>query len=211
MALTFDEIKRIVFSFQKARDANVQESTVEAAIYSAIDQICRVPELPGTQWDSPPISTVAGTYAYNFNTQVAKVLMVEIKDSDNVRTELAFKSWDDMKRLRQGSEVDDPALPVYWTVWQGQLVVYPTPDKAYTLYVAAMKKPSGLDVIPEAYRDAVVNGALAFFAPEYIPVFEKSKQEVQAYWEDQAVEQLSFEADSDVEAHYDVQRKINVV
>lgn len=211
MALTFDEIKRIVFSFQKARDDTVQESTIEAAIYSAINQVLREAEYPGTQFEPTGIVTASGTYKYNIHDQVEKILdAVEITDSAGLIAPLYFKSWDDMRKLRHGTPPDN-AKPTYWTVWGGKMELSPTPDAVYTVNYPSLKKGSTLDLIPETYRDAPMFGALSVFDPKYIGVFEKAKGEVLAYWEKMRSEQLSFRADGDVESHYNATEEINVI
>jgi hypothetical protein len=208
LALTFDEIKRIVFSFQKARDANVQESTIEAAINSAINRTIRGAELPPLRWEPPSFPTVASDASYDMHDQVFKVLSVEIEDA-GVRSGLDFRAWDQMRELRFGTQAN--GKPEFWTVWEGKMELWPTPDKVYTIYYPSLRKAGGLDAIDDQFRDVVINGALAFFDPAYIPVFEKGKKEVNAYWEYERAERMSFEMDAAVEAHFDFQDRINVV
>ena len=210
MALTHEEIRRIVFSFQKARDATVLESTIDAAIQSAIHEIVREAHLPGTEYDPKAISTVLGTPDYSLDDNVSKVLMVEVDEgTSDGKAELHFKNWEDMKILKHGAQTN--AKPTHWGIWKGRLWLDPTPDKAYTITYPSIRTAATLDTIPDQFRDAVTKGALAFFEPGYIGVFEKAKKEVLAYWQRERAEQTSIQNDGDVEAHYAVTEQVNVL
>lgn len=206
--MTFDEIVAIVFSFQKARDATVQEATIKSSVNTAINQIIRETELSAIQYDPPAISTVVGQDGYNINGSVFKILTMEITDA-GTKGSLVFIPWREWKERKFGTQVN--GKPEYWSFWNGQIKLSPVPDKVYSITYPSLKRVGGLDAIEPEFHDAVLNGALAFFDPKYIGVFEKAKKELYAYWEAERAGSESWEFDADVEAHHVVTRSINVV
>jgi hypothetical protein len=206
--MTFDDIKAVVFSFQKARDDTVLESTCEAAINTAINQILRETELSAIQFDPPAINTVAGTDAYDTHASVFKILTMEITEAGN-RQPLNFIPWRQWKETLFGTQAR--GKPEFWSYWDTKIRLSPSPDAVYSITYPSLKKVGGLDAIDDEFRDVVLNGALAFFAPQYIPVFQKGKGELYAYWEKERAGSQSLLFDADVQAHYENTRGFNVV
>jgi hypothetical protein len=58
------------------------------------------------------------------------------------------------------------ATPRYWTMYASELWFYPTPDQTYTVKIYYIQEPDDLvapndvPVIPVAYHDAIVSGAI---------------------------------------------------
>lgn len=206
--LSYDDIKQLVYSFQKSRGEGASESAAEAAVDAAINEIFRGAELPPLRFDPPTFDTVIGTSAYAIDGDVFKILMVEITEGGK-KSEVAFRPWDTIRRWRHGTQTN--SKPDYWTVFDGRLEVYPTPDAAYTIAYPSLRKASGIDAIAPEFRDVVVNGALAKVDPNYLPVFQRGLNDLTAHWDQQREEQMQFGIDADVEAHYAKQDQINVV
>lgn len=206
--LTYDQIKASVFSFQKARDATVQSTDIDASINAAMNKIFREAELSSIQFEPPPINTVIGQDFYNIPDTVFKIMEMEITVS-GIKSALPFKSWRQYKELKHGTQ--SPGTPQYWTVWENKIRLWPAPDAICQLTMQTLKKVGGIDAIAEEFRDVVLDGALSFFDPQYLPVFEKGKEELYAYWEKERASNSDWQGDADVEAHHETTRHINVV
>jgi len=206
--LTYDQIKSSVFSFQKGRDATVQATDIDASINSAMNKIFREAELAAIQFEPPPLNTVVGQDFYDINASVFKILEMEITTS-GIKGPLSFVSWRVYKQLKWGSQSN--SIPLHWTVWENKIRLWPAPDAVYVLTMQTLKKVGGIDAIAEEFRDVVLDGALSFFDPKYIPVFEKGKQELYAYWEKERASNNQFQGDADVEAHHAATAQFNIV
>lgn len=88
---------------------------------------------------------------------------------DAVRIEIGSTYLDleyvDPEELRRREHLDrQNGVPEVWTYYAGQLRLYPRPDKAYTVDVDYFKKYAALaaspdvPLIPEEYRDVLVDG-----------------------------------------------------
>lgn len=206
--LTYDQIRALVFSFQKARDATVVSTDIDAAINASINQILRQAEISNIQFDPPAFNTVANTDEYNINDSVFKILEMEITDA-GIKSALSFISWRKWKTYKHGTPVT--GKPENWTVWSNKIRLWPIPSAVYSITYPSLKKVGGIDAIAEEFRDVVLNGALAVFEPRYIAVFEKGKEELYAYWEKERASNNDWQGDADVEAHHVATRLINVV
>jgi hypothetical protein len=102
------------------------------------------------------------------------------------------------------------AKPHTWSVEGESLIVYPTPNKAYTLTVKAERKAGDVSLIPDQFLDVVLYGAQSVFNPAYIPIFEKGKHEVKLYYRKEWEKQIEFQKDESVQAH-EVWQQINNV
>ncbi len=72
-----------------------------------------------------------------------------------------------VEKQHRFNQVTDQAPPRYWTQFAGQILVYPIPDASYTLQIDYVKNVTALvadidvPLVPEAYDDILVWGAVA--------------------------------------------------
>lgn len=103
---------------------------------------------------------------------------------EDTEDRLTYQKWDFLREARRyGSGIGDPARPIEWGVHpDGRLLLWPTPDAAYTLRGVYRRGHQRLvadgDVpeMPEDYHDLIWLGALAKIA-----LFDEAAQIAPAY------------------------------
>lgn len=76
--------------------------------------------------------------------------MRENPGSSGLNEPLYRMAYGEFERLFEGSTPSGP--PTYWTIYAGQIGIWPTPDAAYTIYFSATVKP----VIPTSDSDTSI-------------------------------------------------------
>lgn len=114
-------------------------------------------------------TTVAGTSAYTLSPTptIRNLDRVLLAGADGTDYRLDWKptNWV-VRKLHEYPQISDHNIPQYWTWFNGQILLYPIPDAAYTLQVdyTANVTPMASDtdtpaLMPEAYDGLLVWGA----------------------------------------------------
>lgn len=118
-----------------------------------------------TEAQNTSIVTVAGTSAY------ALTGITDFLHPDAVRIEVGTEylpmEYMDYEELRDRQHADrDRGVPEFWTIGRGQLLLWPTPERVYTVTVDYTKDPPDLSadgdtpIFPATYHDILVWGAI---------------------------------------------------
>lgn len=88
------------------------------------------------------MTTVADQRAYNINTIGDGNLreITSVVDTSTVGNRLEYISYDDAEAIWVGS-YDQVQRPLYFTLWQDQMHLWPKPDQAYPLTIRGYRKP----------------------------------------------------------------------
>lgn len=124
------------------------------------------------------------------NPTVSLAAITDLGQVDAVRAEIGTE-YDQLDyktplELRERSHLDRTvAIPRFWTAFAGGIQLYPWPQSAYTLTVDYIVAPVDLaadgdvDVIPRAFMDVVIWGAVLEFAYRERDIYNHSVAEAQ--------------------------------
>ncbi len=108
------------------------------------------------------------TFSYDLPSDVETVETFRFTDPDGQEHDLTdhYLTFIEFDNLFPDPAGDDNGVPRHWTIREGNFLVYPKPDQAFTLNIRYKKIPTALsgdsDVpqIPERYKEMLVLGAL---------------------------------------------------
>lgn len=140
---------------------------IVAALNATYRTVCGAQRWPFLEKEDSSISTALGvsSYALSAIADLRQLDAVRLQDASGTTRDLrnmdpqAFKS-----RITDDMWGND--TPQLWTQHAGNLLLYPTPDGAYTLLIDYIFQPPDLvaatdvPVIPEGYHDVLVWGAI---------------------------------------------------
>lgn len=121
----------------------------------------------------PFLEASATTTATVGSETVSLASMTDLARPEAIRLTSGTEGWGDLEyvergRLRNWLASDlDQATPTCWTFHAGAILLYPRPERAYTVTVDYKKRPtysSVAIVFPEEYQDVLVWGAIARMA-----------------------------------------------
>lgn len=112
------------------------------------------------------ISTVVGTVSYSLSsiTDLRNLDAVWVTDAQSNQIIVRYQEPLKLLNLQRDQQATTKGSPQYWSVWGGNLLVYPNPDAVYSLTIAYTKNVTTLTtgqspLIPEEYDDYLVWGA----------------------------------------------------
>lgn len=115
---------------------------------------------------STTLSTVANQREYTLSSIGAGNIreVTSIVDSSTIGNRLGWISYDDAEKIWAGS-ADSASRPMYFTMWEGQLRLWPKPEQVYPLIIRGYRKPSNwhLSDATEADIDERFHNALVYY------------------------------------------------
>lgn len=110
-------------------------------------------------------TTGSETVSLSSITDFGRIKRVRIISGTDRYDALDYRTSGEIRDLL--SENADQCAPEYWSLWAGAVLLFPRPDKAYTVTIDYVKKPaySTTDIVfPEMHQDVLVWGAVASLA-----------------------------------------------
>ena len=143
-------------------DVATQQTAFINAAYREIHSSKRWPFLEATDTTQ---STVAGTASYT--PPMANWRNIDaVRIADSLGYDPCIEYMEPQDLLERLHRDTDTNVPMYWTMYAQKLFLYPTPDKVYTVTYYYINEPADLSsdsdipVIPIAYHDALIAGAV---------------------------------------------------
>lgn len=107
-------------------------------------------------------------FSYDLPSGVAEVETFRITDPANEEIDITgnYLNYKEFDSQFPDVLADDNGEPHWWTIREGNFLVYPKPDQAYTIDIRYQKDPTALSAdadvpdVPERYKELLVLGAL---------------------------------------------------
>ena len=113
------------------------------------------------------VSVVAGTSAYDLPADFLTALSLSVSDGSSAsgRKAISFVEWQERDIYFDG-EVSKDKRHVRWTIYAGQVHLFPTPDSSYTLYI--QYAPVTADYATDGSDDAETYELVSGMGREYV-------------------------------------------
>lgn len=165
-ASTLAQLRTKVQNLGYGTDTATQQTAFINHHYRRIAGMRRWPWLQVTRATGPP--TVAGTETYTLTGTLTDLLHVEAIRLE-FGTDFYNLKYKPIQAFRDSAHTyRDQGTPQYWTKTNaGTVAFWPVPDKAYTMKVDYIKRPTALSadgdvhIMDENYEDALVFGCVA--------------------------------------------------
>ena len=146
---------------------DVSDTLIQLYVKDGFDRIIALERRWPFYQLSTTLNTVANQRAYSVSTIGAGNIreITSIVDTSTIGNRLQWISYDDAEKMWIGNN-DSPSRPMYFTLWQEQIHLWPKPEQVYPLIIRAYRKSTNwhLSNSTEADIDERFHNALVYYA-----------------------------------------------
>lgn len=141
MAMSLTGLRDVVRGISDLDTADLPDSLLDTYIREGFQRIVSLERHYPFYEDDDTLATVSGTRAYNIAAMGDIREIKSITHSTGLGGVLQYIDDDEAEAMYSGS-FDTSGRPIYWSLWSGEIRLWPKPDAVYTLNVRIYRNPS---------------------------------------------------------------------